>query len=795
MGVPIVKDAVLGEVDVDAGGAFLGDGGDEEAVAVKVLQVEGVRLGVLGVEVKHGVDQGGAVDGLLVQGGVDVVEQAVADVDGLAGALGDDGPAVELLADGGRVLVVVAEEGAEGTQGSPAGAEGLLGAAGEAANVGADHGDLEDGGEGEDLGDAAAVVLPAGDVVTEPLADGVADAGESGAGNDQGAETRAAGKHGLAGLDRHHGSIKVVDVVLGQTVLVDHVGVDSAVGDAALVGVPAIHVSGLVVDGVLGEEEITAAPAEGLAVASTRGGERRDGWDNHVTRLTTRLTLGGSADGDGLVLLAALAGVALGLEDARPAGELTRRSADGRGGRGEANGSLLGVVAGEVAREVGRFVHVDPEGIDVNTRVPVEEFEELAVPVVADVGSKPVGEGRDTGPDDTLVHGSVLAVQEDLILDALLEGRIGVIGDGGINHDDVVLVVLVERVDKLAHGGEGETLGVKREGHSAVHVVDVGPHGLERDTGLAVVVDNLSHLEGIAVTIAAVVKAETPVGHHGRESGDLGVLLSNLNGAGTGHEVEVEDTTESVVLKILLTPTILVDDDVHTVGVEEEDAVAARLAVLVVDGVVAVQVGAIGSGERVLRPHCADVVGCVEPEVVRVLAETVQVGIVGKLGAQTQVLVLEDQRRRRSVEQDLAGLGPSDGEGEGVRLVVELQVGLSRVRAGLGARTREDGLGNLVDIVLGILNLDMESVVRLISHLEDEVFEILAVGIAGTTGKLEVGSQTVAGGLNVGCLVTWARIGRVVGADGGGKGSRAEPGEQPKGEESRTDDHGFCLSC
>jgi hypothetical protein len=76
------------------------------------LQFVAENGGVVGVGEEQGVDQRGAVDGLLVQGGVDVVEQAVADVVGVAGCFGDLGPDEEFLRDG-AVAIVVAGEGVE----------------------------------------------------------------------------------------------------------------------------------------------------------------------------------------------------------------------------------------------------------------------------------------------------------------------------------------------------------------------------------------------------------------------------------------------------------------------------------------------------------------------------------------------------------------------------------------------------------------------------------------------------------------------------------------------------------
>lgn len=63
-----------------------------------------------------------------------------------------------------------------------------------------------------------------------------------------------------------------------------------------------------------------------------------------------------------------------------------------------------------------------------------------------------------------------------------------------------------------------------------------------------------------------------------------------------------------------------------------------RLAVLIVDGVGTVEVGIGRGGVGILRPQRADVVASLETEGVPVLAQTVQVGIVGELRPQTKIL-------------------------------------------------------------------------------------------------------------------------------------------------------------
>ena len=64
--------------------------------------------------------------------------------------------------------------------------------------------------------------------------------------------------------------------------------------------------------------------------------------------------------------------------------------------------------------------------------------------------------------------------------------------------------------------------------------------------------------------------------------------------------------------------------------------------VLEIDGMVSVQVTTVRNAIVILRPESADVVGGVEAKRIRMLTESIQVGIVWKIGTQSQVLGLED---------------------------------------------------------------------------------------------------------------------------------------------------------
>lgn len=725
--VPVVEEGAGGQVDLHRGGAGLEDRGDQQRRPVEVLVLEGAGGAVARVGVQHG-QQGGLAGGRgAPHRRVQVVEEAVADGERAAGAGGDRGPAVELL----RRLperVVVAVEGGEGAEGGPPRAQLLGRVAAEAAHVGAHGVEAVQRGEGQHGAHRGPVHGPGGEVVAEPVADAGAGSREGGPRDDERPQPGPPREHGRVRRRRHHGPVEVVRVVHGQPVLVPHVRVDRVVGEPALRAVPRVLVRGLVVDGVPGVEQVAAR--EALLVACCCcccyycAGSR-----------CNRRGLGGRRRRSGGAGAVAVGGVG-GLQLARPAGQRARRRADGRRGRRVALGGGVGVVAGEVAGKVAGLVHVDPEGVNVDARVAVEEAAKHGVPVGGGVAREPVREDGHAGPHDAQPRGAVGALEEDVLLEARGQRRVVLVGHGRVDHDDVVLVARVQVRHERAHLVQREALRVEREDAPPVHVVNVCPHGLERDVGLAVVVDDLGHVKHVLVAVSggglhvvssachtvnlrhqmrlawhlpALMEAQPPVRRHGRAARNLGVLLDDGGGRLAGKEPKVEHAAERVVLEVLAAVAGLVNDHVHAVGVEEEDAVRAAVPVLEVDGMRAVQVGARGDAVAVLVPERADVARRVEPEGVRVLAEPVEVRVLRQLGAQPHVLRLEDERRRRRVEEHLVRVAAADLEGKGRRRVVEPEpVCRCRRRA---AGPREDGLGHLVYLVVLVLDLDVEAVV------------------------------------------------------------------------------------
>ena len=101
-----VVESLVGEVRVHARRVLLEHRRDEDGVPKEELGVDPERVRVLGELVPERVQHGRAVRVRLVERGVNVIEQAVPDVERVAGGLRDRGPAVKLLADG-RVCIVL----------------------------------------------------------------------------------------------------------------------------------------------------------------------------------------------------------------------------------------------------------------------------------------------------------------------------------------------------------------------------------------------------------------------------------------------------------------------------------------------------------------------------------------------------------------------------------------------------------------------------------------------------------------------------------------------------------------
>lgn len=131
-----------------------------------------------------------------------------------------------------------------------------------------------------------------------------------------------------------------------------------------------------------------------------------------------------------------------------------------------------------VRTEIRWFVHIDPQRIDINACLRIEELKELIVPVLLSAWVEPIRENRRTRPYHASINRPVWILLKDVEIDAIVVGFVVECRHGWIDHDDVVLLVSVEVVDQLADHVEWEPFRIESEDPSKVHVIDIRPHSL-----------------------------------------------------------------------------------------------------------------------------------------------------------------------------------------------------------------------------------------------------------------------------------------------------------------------------
>ena len=127
------------------------------------------------------------------------------------------------------------------------------------------------------------------------------------------------------------------------------------------------------------------------------------------------------------------------------------------------------------------------------------------------------------------------------------------------------------------------------------------------------------------------MQTKRPIWNLSWSPGNLRILPRNLRrvGLASSQKVKIEYTANDVIFQ-RSTITILANLDVHAGRAEEKDCVrAAGGTVLEIDGVAAVQVCALRNTIRVARPQRTCRIHHIKPEGLRVLAEAVDVRIVG----------------------------------------------------------------------------------------------------------------------------------------------------------------------
>jgi len=104
----------------------------------------------------------------------------------------------------------------------------------------------------------------------------------------------------------------------------------------------------------------------------------------------------------------------------------------------------------------------------------------------------------------------------------------------------------------------------------------------------------------------------------------------------------------------------------------------------------------------------------VETEGIAVFTESVDVWVVGQLGAETNVLLFEDQGSSASVEKNLAVILAPHSEGEGVLGEADLESGVCNACV-LVLGAGKDLFLNLEDLLGGVVDLHMKTLVYVLS--------------------------------------------------------------------------------
>ena len=181
---------------------------------------------------------------------------------------------------------------------------------------------------------------------------------------------------------------------------------------------------------------------------------------------------------------------------------------------------------------------------------------------------------------------------------------------------------------------------------SCIHVINVSPHRLQWYFGNRVVCNNCGNFIDILHAVSTLMEPKAPIWHHGGLANDIAVLLSDVNWAWTGKDVEIDNTSDHIVFEIL-PRGIAVDIEIHTIAVQHEDtmSLAAAAAMLEVDWMIPIEISPWRDQVRISRPQRASVVSSRAPERVGILSETINVWIIRKTSAKSDILRLENECR------------------------------------------------------------------------------------------------------------------------------------------------------
>jgi hypothetical protein len=224
------------------------------------------------------------------------------------------------------------------------------------------HRHLEEGSKVQHSLDLPPVLLPSAQVVSQPLANILARTSKGGASDDHRTASGPPFQQSLAGCSRHLSAVQVVHIKLNVAIVVNDVGVESEVRESTV-----SFDSVLVVDLIVRVQVVPTRGANVLCFLTLRKGR---------TLVESALSVGRSVSGEPWRCVGdAVSGIRLStrLELRREARDLSRLRTECRARWWERTGfrGVLGVCVEGV--EVGGLVHVDPQSIDVDSGLGVEE--------------------------------------------------------------------------------------------------------------------------------------------------------------------------------------------------------------------------------------------------------------------------------------------------------------------------------------------------------------------------------------------------------------------------------------
>ena len=125
-----------------------------------------------------------------------------------------------------------------------------------------------------------------------------------------------------------------------------------------------------------------------------------------------------------------------------------------------------------------------------------------------------------------------------------------------------------------------------------IHIVDISPHRFQRDVGCRIIRNNGCDFVDILHAVPALMKTETPVWHHDRLTNDFAILPSDVKRARASNNVQVNDTSDHIILEILPTGAGVVDLEIHAIAIQHENSMglAGTLAIFEIDRMVTVKI-------------------------------------------------------------------------------------------------------------------------------------------------------------------------------------------------------------